>query len=169
MWARRVSAYVALNAFEFERLPAMVGGFVLTFGVRGLASWRLAQSRLRRRNSAHGGRILGHALIVRAFSASTANLCPTQRPLDRSVCCFAQLAKRRVGYIPSSALTPSVLVNTRPVPFSDSRPSPQCPTSARSRRRTDQHWPLQPIGAVCAATSCTWCVATSVLPASAPR
>jgi uncharacterized membrane protein YeiH len=30
-------AYVALNAFEAERLPAMIAGFVVTFGVRGLA------------------------------------------------------------------------------------------------------------------------------------
>ena len=30
-------AYVALNAFEPERLPAMIAGFVVTFGVRGLA------------------------------------------------------------------------------------------------------------------------------------
>jgi len=30
-------AYVALNAFDPERLPAMIAGFVVTFGVRGLA------------------------------------------------------------------------------------------------------------------------------------
>ena len=30
-------AYVALNAFEPERLSAMIAGFVVTFGVRGLA------------------------------------------------------------------------------------------------------------------------------------
>ena len=30
-------AYVALNAFEPQRLPAMIAGFVVTFGVRGLA------------------------------------------------------------------------------------------------------------------------------------
>jgi uncharacterized membrane protein YeiH len=30
-------AYVALNAFEPERLPAMIAGFVVTFGVRGVA------------------------------------------------------------------------------------------------------------------------------------
>jgi uncharacterized membrane protein YeiH len=29
--------YVAVNAFELERLPAMITGFVVTFGVRGLA------------------------------------------------------------------------------------------------------------------------------------
>ena len=30
-------AYVALNAFEPARLPAMIAGFIVTFGVRGLA------------------------------------------------------------------------------------------------------------------------------------
>jgi hypothetical protein len=30
-------AYVALNAVEAERLPAMIAGFGVTFGVRGLA------------------------------------------------------------------------------------------------------------------------------------
>ena len=30
-------AYVALNTFEAARLPAMIAGFVVTFGVRGLA------------------------------------------------------------------------------------------------------------------------------------
>ena len=30
-------AYVGLHAFELERLPAMIAGFVVTFGVRGLA------------------------------------------------------------------------------------------------------------------------------------
>ena len=30
-------AYVALSAFDPERLPAMIAGFVVTFGVRGLA------------------------------------------------------------------------------------------------------------------------------------
>ncbi len=30
-------AYMALNAFEPARLPAMIAGFVVTFGVRGLA------------------------------------------------------------------------------------------------------------------------------------
>ena len=30
-------AYVALNAFDVERLPAMIAGFVATFGLRGLA------------------------------------------------------------------------------------------------------------------------------------
>jgi uncharacterized membrane protein YeiH len=31
------SAYVAVNAFDPARLPSMIGGFVVTFGVRGLA------------------------------------------------------------------------------------------------------------------------------------
>ena len=51
-------AYVALNAFEPARLPAMIAGFLVTFGVRGLAITFVVDREFTGKFSGHDVRVM---------------------------------------------------------------------------------------------------------------